>query len=96
MKLTHPLALLPTLLLSFLSLASAETCKKRCNECCPASAPCCPTPNCTKVCNECCKSEDSCCSSKKSKCSSSSTSVPLERGGQKSSPYADKGTTRRY
>ena len=39
MKLTHSLALLPTLLLSFLSLASAETCKKRCNECCPTSAP---------------------------------------------------------
>ena len=95
MKSLYHLILPVVLLLPFLSLVQAEPCQKKCNECCPTNAPCCPTPNCTKACNECCKSEDSCCSSKKSKCSSSS-SVPLERGGKKSSPYADKGTTRRY
>lgn len=73
----------------------AEACSKTCSQCCPTNAPCCPTANCNKICSECCQTEDSCCSEKKSKCSSSS-SIPLERGGKKMSPYADKGTPRRY
>jgi len=73
----------------------AEPCSKTCSQCCPTNAPCCPTSNCNKICSERCKTEDSCCSEKKSKCSSSS-SIPLERGGKKMSPYGDKGCPRRY
>ncbi|MDA0325247.1 MAG: hypothetical protein O2830_06395 [Verrucomicrobia bacterium] len=51
---------------------------------------------CPKACHDCCPSESSACSEKKSKYISPSTTVPLERGGQKSSPYADKGASRRY
>jgi len=94
MKSTHLLSLPILPLLTLLSPVQAEPCQKHCNECCPTNAPCCPTPNCTKLCSDCCKADDACCSSKKSKCSSSS--VPLERGGKKTSPFADKGTPRRY
>lgn len=96
MKSIHILALTAALLLPLASPTYSAPCTKNCNECCPSSSPCCPTPNCTKVCNECCKSDDSCCSSKKSKCTSSSSSVALERGGKKMSPYASKGVPRRY
>ncbi len=96
MKSIHILTLTAALLFPLASLNYSAPCMKTCNECCPPSSPCCPTPNCTKVCNECCKSDDSCCSSKKSKCTSSSSSVALERGGKKMSPYASKGVLRRY
>lgn len=82
------------LLLPLMSPVEAEPCRKHCNECCPTNAPCCPTPNCTKLCSECCKADDSCCTGKKP--NPSSTTVPLERGGKKTSPFADKGTPRRY
>lgn len=96
MKSIHILALTAALLLPLAPPTYSAPCMKRCNECCPSTSPCCPTPNCNKVCNDCCKSDDSCCSDKKSKCSSSRSSAPLERGGKKMSPYASKGVPRRY
>jgi hypothetical protein len=95
MKVIRLTSLAALLLLGLSAHGWAEPCSKTCNQCCPASAPCCPKANCNKVCSECCKSEDSCCSEKKSKCSSTD-SVPLERGGKKISPYGDKGCPRRY
>ena len=90
------LTLLTLLLcLGFALQGLAEPCTKTCNQCCPASAPCCPKANCTQACKDCCKSDDACCSPKKSKCSTQG-SVPLERGGAKISPYGDKGCARRY
>lgn len=95
MKFIPALSLFTLLLLGLTTPSRAELCSKTCNQCCPASAPCCPTANCNKLCSECCKSEASCCSEKKSQCSSTN-STPLERGGKKMSPYGDKGCPRRY
>lgn len=95
MKLNRPLPLIALGLLVFVISAPAEPCTKTCSECCPANAPCCPKANCNQVCKDCCQKDDACCSTKKSPCSSN-RSVPLERGDKKISPFADKGTPRRY
>lgn len=94
MKFIRSLSLTSLLMLAAVSV-QAEPCTKKCSECCPASAPCCPKANCNQVCKDCCQKDDACCSAKTGACSSTG-SVPLERGGKKISPFADKGTPRRY
>ena len=95
MKLSRYYFLIALDWMAFAVTSHAEPCTKKCSECCPASAPCCPKANCNQVCKDCCQKDDACCSAKTGACSSTG-SVPLERGGKKISPFADKGTPRRY